>query len=269
MAPPPGLEAYVDCVWVYRSPGDATPAPHRVLPDAAVSLCCQYRIGGGSAEDLQIFLIGPVRVPRLFAPRPGLVMEAVQIRPQWSRTLFDASPDEHADGLTRWTAVDRSGGDLLVDRTARTVGLGASSLAVLLCHVESRIAEAGDDRAARIATVGLARLLAWQSRSRRCPSEAAAAAGVTSRHFRRAVRAATGASPKYLARVHRLTRAVTNADRQSAPRWAAMAVTHGFYDQAHLIRECRALTCRTPKDLHEERRAEHVRFVQSRQPAAR
>ncbi|HVH05386.1 MAG TPA: helix-turn-helix domain-containing protein, partial [Myxococcota bacterium] len=59
-----------------------------------------------------------------------------------------------------------------------------------------------------------------------------------------------GMAPKQLARVIRFEN-VLEALRhgRGAPRWTELALDHGYYDQAHLIREVRALTGETPTEL--------------------
>lgn len=77
--------------------------------------------------------------------------------------------------------------------------------------------------------------------------------GVSSRQFVRAFREQVGLTPKRYARVRRLQRLLADVHgsrpdvRGSRPAdWAEVAVRHGFFDQAHLINDFRALTGITP-----------------------
>lgn len=78
--------------------------------------------------------------------------------------------------------------------------------------------------------------------------------GAPERTLRRQVTAATGLSPKELQRVLRFqairSRLQADAPVQGA---AALAAELGFADQAHMIRECRAMTGRTPAQLQRAR----------------
>jgi AraC-like DNA-binding protein len=79
--------------------------------------------------------------------------------------------------------------------------------------------------------------------------------GVSERHLRRVFHETFGMSPKdfaQLERFHRALRAARNAGRTS---WASIAAESGYYDQAHLIAEFRAITGVTPRALLEELRA--------------
>ncbi|WP_432135760.1 MULTISPECIES: helix-turn-helix domain-containing protein [unclassified Streptomyces] len=71
--------------------------------------------------------------------------------------------------------------------------------------------------------------------------------GLSARQLHRRSRHAFGYGPKTLARVLRLQRAVALA-RDGVPL-ATTAIRSGYADQAHLARDVRELTGRTPKDL--------------------
>lgn len=78
--------------------------------------------------------------------------------------------------------------------------------------------------------------------------------GSSERHFRRVFRDTVGVSPKTYARLRRFRRAVGLARRSDAPDWAAIAADTGFYDQAHLIAEFRAIGGAPPRALMTELR---------------
>jgi AraC-like DNA-binding protein len=64
-----------------------------------------------------------------------------------------------------------------------------------------------------------------------------------------------GLPPKSVARLLRLEHAVDLLDRDATPSWAALALTCGYYDQAHLINEFRAMTGTTPTAFVADRAA--------------
>lgn len=66
----------------------------------------------------------------------------------------------------------------------------------------------------------------------------------STRHLEARFRRQIGLSPKRMARVIRVNRAIRQLTRGSSP--ASSALTCGYYDQAHLIREFKALTGTTP-----------------------
>jgi AraC-like DNA-binding protein len=70
--------------------------------------------------------------------------------------------------------------------------------------------------------------------------------GVSERQLRRDFDAVVGLSPTRFLRILRLRRALHDARASRQPEWAAIAERHGYFDQAHLIADFRALTGRTP-----------------------
>jgi transcriptional regulator GlxA family with amidase domain len=83
----------------------------------------------------------------------------------------------------------------------------------------------------------------------------AAQTGLSERQLRRRVHAAAGYGPKTLQRVLRFQRFVRLLDAApDLPDLAAAAFGTGHADQAHLTRECRALSGHTPAALYRLRR---------------
>ena len=70
--------------------------------------------------------------------------------------------------------------------------------------------------------------------------------GYSPRHLRRRVLSATGHSPRKLARIHRM-QALLAAGRGES--WSRRAVEFGYYDEAHMINDIRALAGATPQTL--------------------
>jgi len=74
--------------------------------------------------------------------------------------------------------------------------------------------------------------------------------GYSERHLRRRLVAATGHSPRRLARIGRM-QAVLAAGRGES--WARTAVEFGYYDESHMINDIRALAGATPQTMLAER----------------
>ncbi|HKO51732.1 MAG TPA: helix-turn-helix domain-containing protein [Polyangiaceae bacterium] len=83
----------------------------------------------------------------------------------------------------------------------------------------------------------------------------AAELGVSARHLRRVFDESFGVSPKAFAQLARFRRALHAAREDMRPGWATIAATAGYYDQAHLIAEFRAIAGVTPQTLLGELRA--------------
>jgi len=79
--------------------------------------------------------------------------------------------------------------------------------------------------------------------------------GVSERHLRRVFRDYVGVGPKTFARLIRFHRALGASRTGRHAGWAAIAAAAGYYDQAHLIAEFRAIAGVTPQALLGELRA--------------
>jgi AraC-like DNA-binding protein len=128
-----------------------------------------------------------------------------------------------------------------------------------LCGAGAVLERAIAERLARAAGRGARAQLALRAALKLTNANVMAVAtdlGVSERHLRRAFRETVGVSPKtfaQLARFHRALHAARTTGRQ--PRWASIATAAGYYDQAHLIAEFRAIAGVTPRALLGELRA--------------
>jgi AraC-like DNA-binding protein len=86
-------------------------------------------------------------------------------------------------------------------------------------------------------------------------SAVAADLGVSERHLRRVFREAVGVSPKAFTRLTRFHRALRAAREDGHASWASIAAAAGYYDQAHLIAEFRAIAGAPPRAFLNELRA--------------
>jgi AraC-like DNA-binding protein len=82
--------------------------------------------------------------------------------------------------------------------------------------------------------------------------------GMSERHLRRVFRETVGVSPKAFAKLTRFQRALRAARQDGHASWASIAAAAGYYDQAHLIAEFRAIAGVTPRALIGEIRAERL-----------
>ncbi|MFE6612452.1 helix-turn-helix domain-containing protein [Amycolatopsis sp. NPDC057786] len=73
--------------------------------------------------------------------------------------------------------------------------------------------------------------------------------GWSRQHLNVRFREQIGLAPRTVGRIARLNRVLALLDRKSSLSWAEVAHSGGYSDQAHLIREFRALTGRTPAEV--------------------
>jgi transcriptional regulator GlxA family with amidase domain len=81
-------------------------------------------------------------------------------------------------------------------------------------------------------------------------SDLAREIGVSRKHLNEWFQQQIGLSPKQYAGVVRFQRLVASLTQSPPPRWAELAEECGFYDQAHLVHDCRAFAGMTPTALH-------------------
>jgi AraC-like DNA-binding protein len=79
------------------------------------------------------------------------------------------------------------------------------------------------------------------------------ASGVSHRHFVAQFTRAVGLTPKLYARVLRFAHSLELIQRARPPSWASLALTGGYSDQAHFVREFRAFSGLTPSEYGRQR----------------
>lgn len=243
---PADLRQIAEVAWCYsRAEGDG-PIPgqgHRVLPETGVSICFwSRRDDRGVVADPRLTIIGPAPAIHFFNPPPGLHLEAVRLKAEWSRDLLRFDPVEHLNETREERTMAR-----LREMLARS--RSSHEALVILLNELRRLRSARVERVTAISHDAMERV-----RSGAAISALWRDLNVSERQLRRAVIATTGLSAKQTQRILRLNRAVAAADRQAQPDWAALALDAGFYDQSHMIDDVRELTGITPAALHGERR---------------
>jgi AraC-like DNA-binding protein len=243
---PADLREIAEGAWCYsRAEGEeAIPGRgHRVLPETGVSICFwSRRDGRGAVSDPRLTIIGPAPAIHFFNPPPGLHLEAVRLKAEWSRDLLCFDPLEHLNERREERSMPRLREMLSRSRSS------TEALAILLNELRG-LRSVRVERVTTIANAAMERL-----RSGGAVSTLWRDLQVSERQLRRAVITTTGLSAKHSQRIMRLNRAVAAADAQSQPDWPALALDAGFYDQSHMIDDVRELTGLTPAALHSERR---------------
>jgi AraC-like DNA-binding protein len=255
--PPPGLADAVEALWTYQTVGIRL-AVHRVVPDAAVSLCFMgTRAPDGSAGASRLRLIGPIAAAKLWAPGPGHSMASVRIKLEWCRPLLGVAPWEHAGGEPCYADIRPDLGAPLEEQLMRTTE-PADALRLMVAFMRERRAARREE--GTVARVVLLLRVSMESlrRGASAPRVATLARelGVSDRHLRRLMVDEIGIAPRHFARIQRFHALLRASDLAPRPSWSALAAHHGYADQSHLIREVQDLAGVTPARLHAERSAE-------------
>jgi methylphosphotriester-DNA--protein-cysteine methyltransferase len=256
-APNADLADFCESVWIHQTPYGLVPpgAAHRILPEMGVSLAFQgFREVDGRPRNWSAILAGPKLRAQVFDLVPGRELAAIKIKPEWVGPLLGIDPlaveRQAVDLVTVAPALANRLHDVLAQTRCAEDTLRVLTAAMLAAHRASRtppstVASVALDtvrrRAGRVSCERLALML-----------------GVSDRHFRRHVRDSTGVPPKTYARLLRFVDAMRTADRSGHPEWADVAVSAGYFDQSHLIRDCVALAGLPPHALHVERRRQVI-----------
>jgi AraC-like DNA-binding protein len=228
-APPAALRGAVACLWASVVP-DGADRTTLVLPDACSDLVWEQGIGG--------YVAGPDTGPVRTVTTAGTVIVGVRFRPSAGGTVLGLPLSEVRDQRVALAG--------LLPAAARRLPAGLSPAEAAARAVDIAgllIAEAAPDHA-----VSQAAALLRDPAAR--TEDIAGQVGLSERQLRRRVHAAAGYGPKTLQRVLRFRRFVRMLDAAGEPPdLASAAVQAGYADQAHLTRECSALSGLTPAAL--------------------
>jgi AraC-like DNA-binding protein len=255
-AAPGPLRDVARCVWRSASAG-----PKRIVPDGCLDLV---------AGDGAVFVAGPDTAPWSSVTRPDAVLRGVRFAPGRAPAVLGVAADELRDRRVPLGELWGRAGELLAERLLAEEISPAQAVASRLVEVPppdpavAALIARLDAGAARVAE---AAARAGQAGEPEMEAEAALTppgltgasvpeiaarvedpawpSAVSERRLRRRFVQAVGYGPATYLRVARFQRAVALAP--GAPGLAALAAAAGYADQAHLSRECRALTGLTPR----------------------
>jgi AraC-like DNA-binding protein len=248
----PALRPYVASIGYYE--GSPPRTRERILPTAGIDLMVslsddRFTSYSGGSSSLSAHTVtspalgGPHSTFTVIDTSPMRAMVDVQFRTGRAAPFFGVPLAEMCDTLVPLGDLWGSDGALLRERllAAPTPQAKISLLeAVLLERLSGAGAADEQDRAIESAIGSLER----GHRVRDVVEEF----GTTAKPFIRRFVAATGLAPKRFARVRRLQRVLTSLSPDRPVDWADLAAGHGYFDQAHLVNEFRALTGLRPGD---------------------
>lgn len=251
--PPPDLAGPVRCLWWHYRIDTGSPAGHVAMPDVSSDLVLAAEVVSGTPLTGNLILknstlswVGPLSRAVTYPPRAATLAVGVRFAP-WGAAEFLASPmEELADRSLDAEAVHGRPGVELRRRLTDATSIGEI---IELCLLSLRRSLARRPRDATLlqgAWLGLSRAVGAGESLR--VGHLAEALGVGERRLRRVFARQVGLSPQEtqgILRFHRLLREL----RSGRPRWAELALSCGYYDQAHMINDVRRLTGLSPSRL--------------------
>jgi AraC-like DNA-binding protein len=245
-APDPRLIPFVKCYWGLRISG-APPEEQRVLPDGCCELVLHLgdrftqRSNGKLLAQPRNLFVGPSAKAIVISPGEQVDALAIRFRPGGAALLLRAPLAELRDLALSCEEIGVHFGCDVRDRlTPLTDTERIAFLDRLLLHSLSRYRP--DPLVLRIqhtitATGGAVRI-----------GELAGREGLSMRHLQRRFQATVGLSPKTLARLVRLQRALVAAQREDATL-ARVAAEAGYADQPHFNREFQEIAGIAPTEF--------------------
>jgi AraC-like DNA-binding protein len=244
-AAPPPLAHWVKSIWCAQGTQAEFAAPEPIVPDGCVEIVFNLADRFADRRGVQPLdlIAGQMTGPVTAVATGDVDLIGVRLWPGRAGGALRLPMWELRDQLIEASSVLRRSAELVealreLPRRQRIASLSAvlsqrfasrpwrSTRAVdhALAVIESRRGNVAIDRVAR--TVG-----------------------ITRRHLERRFQDEVGLGVKHFARIARVHAAIRMVDDQPMRSGADIAARCGYSDQAHLIRECKALTGRTPARL--------------------
>jgi len=261
------LDQAIEAVWYFRR----APQPfalERVLPTGAAQLVINLKTDVTRAYDLRArattapgsVLVGPRTTFEIIDSDEQEHVAGVVFRPGGTRAVF--APPAHEFGAgdvpleTLWTVAAAA--------RLREQLLAAASPAAALDVLEQALLAAWRDRPAHPAVTAALAAFARAPYAVRV-GDVAGAVGLSPKRFIERFRAEVGLTPKQFCRVRRFQQALSRAHAEREVDWTGVALSSGYYDQAHFIHDFRAFSGLTPTGYRAGRTAfqNHVTFLQS------
>jgi AraC-like DNA-binding protein len=237
--PPPEMATVVECFWFLEGTGSAVPEP--VLPDGRTEWLFHYGTpfsrlhGDGRVEPQPRALVaGQITAPIVLVAGKSAGIAAIRLKPGAS-SLLGVPAAELTNQLAPLDAFCRP--EAVLDQLAASAS-DAARLAVLQRWLAPRLSHPRraevDDAVHSILTSG----------GRISMASLTTRANVSRRHLQRLFLTHVGLSPKTLARIVRVQHAATRL--RAGASLADVAIACGYYDQAHMALDFRAVAQESP-----------------------
>lgn len=238
LRPPKALQPYVNCFWTSATPACATPVTHRVLPDGCIDFIFDFSPGRTPEGKV----VGTMTRPLMFQTASSMYLVAVRFQPGGATPFLGLAAHDLTDLQCELPEVWRTLRltDRLCDEPTR-----AGKIRLLESSLLEHLAVASPLEHRVLAAVTM--IKNRQDRIEMIAGDM----GLSRQHLTRLFQRHVGVGPKVFARVIRLQSLLDGIKRTASPIWAAISLESGYYDQAHMVNECRDLTGLTPTELAE------------------
>ncbi|HAZ11237.1 MAG: hypothetical protein A2X86_08305 [Bdellovibrionales bacterium GWA2_49_15] len=234
-----GLAKYVECFWTMNSQTviGAEAKPVRVLPDGCIDIIFDF------AHSKQ-YVVGTMERPLLVTVTGNVDMLGIRFKPGGSqpflRFMARDCTDKRVDLECFWGQV----GSELFDQV-----IGITGANQRIAHMEKYLRQELNANSALCPYVQYSVAKIQELKGKISIKELERGTGICERQLERKFSKDIGVSPKAFARIVRFANIIKLAQSSPSslpPNWTHLALTHGYFDQSHLIREFKEFSGVTP-----------------------
>jgi methylphosphotriester-DNA--protein-cysteine methyltransferase len=218
------------------------PAIEKILPDGCIDILFRINHGTNGSLSISSFVVGTMTTA-LDVPRGNSDIIAVRFLPGGALPFLRTPAHEFTDQAAALSSIV---GDRINSLTDEILNEPSPSRRVKL--LEKRLLSI--QHSSGLIDSEFSQILNGIEKQMGVPSidNLVGAWGKSTRHLERLFLGHVGVNPKFYLRVKRFQEV---AKYLRGPflklSWADLAVKHGYFDQSHLIRDCKALTGLTPE----------------------
>ncbi len=257
------LRHMLRCIWSLRSSLPIGPAAlERITPDGCAEIILnradpfrRVSAGGELRTQPPVLAVGQISAPIELLPTGAIDIVALRFEPGGMHELMAIPMHELTDRDVSLHQIDRNlFSQLEAAVHAHPRSRAISKLQDVLLGRQLALPKQTLRKRARADARMLGQAIALM---RKRPSQAASVAqtmGLTRRTLERMFRTGIGLSPKRFLRIERMQALLLRLESNPhAPNWSDLALTFGFSDQSHMIRDFRLLAGTTPSQYLLER----------------
>jgi AraC-like DNA-binding protein len=256
------LSDYIELFWYFEETGELTAAKERILPTGTTELV--FRLGGegihlrdpsGEKTFRNAVINGPQSQPFVIDRSDQDICLGVHFKPGGAFPFFGAPAGELQN---RHFSLD----DLWGAQAARLQERlrEAPTARARFALLEDALIEAAQGRLARHRAVRSALRMLQQSPGEARIAEISENANLSPRRFIEVFEKEVGLTPKLFARVMRFQGVLARLQNQKKVDWLELALSSGYFDQAHFIRDFKAFSGLSPS-AYLALRTEHQNHV--------
>lgn len=251
--PSPGLKRYVKCYWTLEDAASASVGGEPVMPDGRIGVIFnlagpfrRYHVGGAVETQPLSIVAGQMRSCAVIGPSGAIDLFGVRFRHAGASAFFSFPLNELTDRIIDLELVLGRDGRETEERLlgARTVGQRVAIVERMLFRLLAQ--NAGPDTIAEAASRTIVENMGLASIDR-----ITEALGVNERRLERRFQRKIGLSPKRFSRIIRFQNFLNAATTGNGRNLLDTALSFGYYDQAHLIREFKEFCGKTPLEFFE------------------